>query len=175
MCSLQKLENHLHGNLNLPRCCGCRSQRTCHRVGVSSPVKNVSIARGGRRSEVWVIENIEDFRSELNVESFGNALDVIVLEQREVQRGDAGAEQNVAAGIAAQVETCRERNRRADAWWQGIAILVPKCHVGSCGDRKAFGLDVMSGIARIREGLATRSTEPVRKCPIVAAVGICRV
>ena len=63
------------------------------------------------------LKNVEDFRPELNLESFGNALDVIVLEQEEVQRSDAGTDQNVSAGIAAQVETQRGGDRRADAGW----------------------------------------------------------
>src|SRR5258708_28876718 len=80
-----ELKDNFHRKLNLPRCCGSGSQCTCHGVGGSSPIKNVRISRGGRRSEVRVIQNVEDFRPELNVESFGNALDVIVLEQREVR------------------------------------------------------------------------------------------
>src|SRR5258706_5733759 len=175
MCSLKKLEDLFNRKLDLPRCCSSGSQRTCHRVWGSRPIKNVRISRGGRRSEVRVIENIEDFRSELNVESFGNALDVIVLKQGEIQRGHARTNQYVAAGIAAKVETQRGGNRAPDARRYGIAILVPKCHVGSCGHSKTFGLDVMAGIARIRPGLAARSNEPVWECPIVSAVGICRV
>src|SRR5260370_12606970 len=165
MCSIQNLENPFPGNLNLPRRCGSRGQRTRYRVGASSPIKNVRICRVGRRSEVRVIQNVEDFRSELNVESFGNALDVIVLEQGEVQRCYAGTDQYVASSVAAKVETQREGNRPADARRCGIAILVPKCHVGCGGYSQAFRLDVAPSVAGLPAGLAAPSAHPVHKSP----------
>src|SRR6266436_4391986 len=111
-----KLKDYLHRKLNLPRCCGGGSQRTRYRVGASSPIKNVRISRGGRRSKVWVIENIEDFGAELHVESLRDALDVSVLKQGEIQRGDAWANQNVTSCISPKVEAQREGNWCPDAW-----------------------------------------------------------
>src|SRR5712671_2559323 len=104
MCSLQKLEDHFHGNLNLPRRRGSRGQPARHRVWSSRPIKNIRVRRRGRRSKVWMIENVENLRTELNVESLRDPLYVIVLEQGEIQRCDARTNQDVAPCIAAKVK-----------------------------------------------------------------------
>ena len=51
-----------------------------------------------------MVENVEYFRPKLDVEVLGDAPDVIVLEDRKVQFGQARADQDVTAGIAAQVK-----------------------------------------------------------------------
>ena len=64
---------------------GRRERRSRRVKGV-----RVAVARPWRR-KVWMIKNIEHFYPELDVEVFGNALDVIVFEDREVQSHDARA------------------------------------------------------------------------------------
>ena len=59
-----------------------------------------------------MIENVEDLSAELHVESLRDSLDVIVLEQREVQRSDARAYQNIASRVSAKVETGQGREPR---------------------------------------------------------------
>src|SRR5712691_2929972 len=192
MCSLQQLKNYFHRKLNLPRRCSSCSQRTRYRVGASSPIKNVRICWGGRRSEVRVIQNVEDFRSELNVESFGNTLDVIVLKQREVQRGDAWTNQNIAPGISAKVEAWQSgkptgsvqsrilgvvnRNlvtvRVDQTVRHRVAVRVPESKIWRRWNLETFRLDVPRRIPGLCEGVAAGSTQPVHECPIVAAVCI---
>src|SRR5438270_13095604 len=59
-----------------------------------------------------MIENVEDLSAELHVESLRDSLDVIVLEQREVQRSDSRAYQNIASRVSAKVETGQGREPR---------------------------------------------------------------
>src|SRR5258708_38873867 len=104
MFSLKEQENLFQGNLNPPGRGGSRGQPARHRIWESCSIKNVRVRWRGGRSKVWMIENVEYLRTELNVESLRDTLDVIVLKQREVQRGDAWANQDVAPCIAAKVE-----------------------------------------------------------------------
>src|SRR2546427_7125948 len=166
------LEDDFDCELNFPRCCGGTGQRTSHGVQVSSTIEDVRVRGGGGRSKVDVIQNVEDLRTELHVESLRDPFDVIVFKQREVQRCDARADQNVAAGIAAQVVTQWEGHGSPDAWWHRIAILVPKCHIGSGGYGEALSLNVVRRISGGRKRLAAGPTQPVRKYPIVTAVSI---
>src|SRR5229473_757832 len=167
--STLELKDYLHRKLNLPRCCGGGSQRTRYSVGASSPIENVRIRGVGGGSEVRVIQNVEDFRSELNVESFRNTLDVIVLEQREVQGGDAWTNQNVAPGIAAKVKTWQsweptgsvksrilgvvDRDlvavRVNQTGRHRIAVGIPESKVGRRWNLEALRLDVVRWVPRI--------------------------
>ena len=51
-----------------------------------------------------MVHDIEHLQAKLDVEVFGDLGDAIVLEHGKIQAGDAGANQNVAAGIAAEIE-----------------------------------------------------------------------
>src|SRR6266478_1512923 len=102
--STLELKDYLHRKLNFPCRCSSGRQPTRHRIWGSRPIKNIRVCRRGGRSKVWMIENVEDLGAELNVESLGNSLNVIILEKREVQRCDAWANQDVAPCIAAKVE-----------------------------------------------------------------------
>ena len=84
-----ELKDYLHRKLSLPRRCGCTAQRTSHGIQVSSTIEDVRVRWGGGWGKVGMIENVEDLRAELHIESLRDPLDVIVLEQREVQRCDA--------------------------------------------------------------------------------------
>ena len=122
-----------------------------------------------------MVENIENLRAELHVEPLRDPLDVVVLEQGEVQVRQARADQNITAGVAAEVVTQWKGHRCSDAWRQRIAILVPKCHIRRRGYSEALGFDVVVGVSGVRKGVTAGPTQPVRKCPVVATVGICRV
>jgi len=54
-------------------------------------------------------------------------------------------------------------------------VLVPECQIGSSGYGKTLGLDVIRGVAGIRERPAAWCIQAIRKCPIVTAVRIGRV
>ena len=47
-----------------------------------------------------MIEHVEEFRSELNVEALRNLLDLIVFEQRKIKVPKAGTDQAVSAPIS---------------------------------------------------------------------------
>src|SRR5438132_395868 len=80
-----------------------------------------------------------------------------------------------ADSLAAKVVTQWKGHRCSDAWRQRIAILVPNCHIRRRGYSEALGFDVVVGVSGVRKGVTAGPTQPVRKCPVVATVGICRV
>ena len=51
-----------------------------------------------------MVQNVKDLRAKLNIEMLRDALDVIILEHREIKFGKAGTVQNIAAGIASKIE-----------------------------------------------------------------------
>src|SRR6266851_9406223 len=148
------------------------------RQGCSGGIENVGIAiAGSRGSEVRMIENIEHLDAELDVEVLGDSLDVVVLENREVQTRNTRADQDIAAGISAQVETLQRSGvyGTSDARWLGITIRIPKRGVGSGRDAEALSLDVVARIAGICKHAASRSPQAVRVSKIVAAQRIGRI
>ena len=54
-----------------------------------------------------MIENVEHFSPELDVEIFRDFPDVVVLENREIKIYETRSGQDVAARVAAQIETLR--------------------------------------------------------------------
>ena len=62
-----------------------------------------------------MIENIKHFRAELHVEVLRDSPDLVVLEHGEVQIGDPRTNQDIAARIAAKVETLWKWNRHQGA------------------------------------------------------------
>jgi len=135
-----------------------------------------------------MIENIKHFEAELDVEVLRDSTDVIILEDGEIQGRDAGAGQNVAAGIAAKIEalwkrsierwrlrlSCRSR-RRLRIGWLEIAVLVPEVHVWGGGNDKAVSLDVVAGVTGIGERRASGTAEAVGEGEVVAAQRVGRV
>lgn len=125
-----------------------------------------------------MIENIENFRAELNVESLGNPLDVIVLEQGEVQRSHTWTNQHVASRISSQVEAWQSGEPASSVESRilrivdgdlvavgiyqtpghGIAVCVPESHVGRSRNLETLSLDVVRWIPGIRERLAARAS-----------------
>ena len=118
-----------------------------------------------------MIENIEHFHTELDVEVLRNSADMGVLKDGEVQAGHTRADQNIAAGIAAQVESLQRGgiDRAADARRRGVAVGIPKRRVGSGWYGEALRLDVGGGVAGIGKRCATGSPEAIRVGKIVAA------
>ena len=73
----------------------------------------------------------------------GNALNVVVLKHREVQFGDAGTDNDVATGIAAQVEASQISGSQwtAKAWWRWVTVCsLKKAWLGATGTAKQFVL-----------------------------------
>src|SRR5258708_26244238 len=96
-----------------------------------------------------MIHDIEHLHAELCVEVLRDFLDAIVLEHGEVQIGYSGADNNVAASIAAQI--------------------------GWSGNSEAVGLDIVVGVSGIGKRAATGAAKPVRKSKIVVIERISRV
>src|ERR1700730_14135020 len=118
-----------------------------------------------------MVKNIEHFHAELNVEVLRDFTDVVIFENGEVQAGDSGTDQNIAAGITAQgvalqrggIDCAAETGRR------GAAIGIPKRSDGSGWYAKALRLDVIAGVAGIGGGCASGSAQAVGVGKIVAA------
>src|SRR5258707_2511384 len=175
--AVHELKDYFDGELDLPLWNRRSYQGTRSRTGEGCSVrcKNVGVAvNRAWGSEVRVIENVEHFSAELHVEILRDFFDAVVLENREVQTGYARANQAIAAGIAAKVETLQGSgiDRPWGTRWSGIAIRAPKRRVRSGRNREALGLDVVGRIARIGERLAARPAKPVGICKIVTTVGV---
>jgi hypothetical protein len=86
--------------LNLPRW----GLGRCNEAGITDQlairVKNVSVIERWRK--IGVIDDVKKFRSKLHVESIGNSLDVIVLEDREIQIHQPRSNKRVAAKVSAK-------------------------------------------------------------------------
>src|SRR5215469_149200 len=190
-----RLPNYLDGELNFSRSSGCPRQQTCHTGGRPGGIENIGIIRSHRRAQISVVENIEYLRAELHVEVLRDPANVIVLEDGEVHVHQSRTNQDVAAGITTQVETgirgqpwssvkgwilrVPDNNlvavRVDQAVWHGVAVLVPKRRSRRCGNGETLGFNVVGRISRISQGLASGTTKPVGKSPIVAAVGVGRI
>src|SRR5882672_815991 len=149
-----------------------------------------------RHFEVRMIHNIEEFSSELHIETLRNSLDRLILENGKIQIRRSRSVQEIARGIASKIETCQRRQpswRRVagissdrvtrikgvetvpEAWWRRIAVGVPKSQVGSGRNGKALGLDVVSRISRIDETRAIRGVQSIRKRPVVTVKETLRI
>src|SRR5882762_747529 len=103
-----------------------------------------------------MVEDVEHFSPELDIEIFRDFPDVVVLENREVETHYARADQAVAAGIAPKVKALwksRENGRsgriaRLNGRWQWVAVCIPKRCIGRSRDSEALGLDVIVGVTR---------------------------
>src|ERR1700730_14533811 len=115
------LPDHLHRKLNLPRSGGCRIQQTWSQSpGASVPIKYLTVGCGG--IEIGVIENVENFHSELDVKLFGDSFHVVVLEQRHIQVDEPRAYNAVTSTIAQEVGAGAGDRRTAERDAQGSNI-----------------------------------------------------
>lgn len=103
-----------------------------------------------------MIEDVEDFCAKLDVESFRDALDVVVFEHGEVQRRQTWTCDDVAAGITAQVEASQisRRKRPPKTRWCWITVSVKECLIWRYGYLEALRLYVLE-VSRPRKRLAT--------------------
>jgi hypothetical protein len=106
---LDKLKDEFDRELDLPFRNGRAKQSprspACSSQGRSRSIEEVGIAvtRAWRR-KIGVVQNVEHFCAELDVEVFRDFFDVVVLKNGEVQIRNAGADKDVAARIAAEIE-----------------------------------------------------------------------
>src|SRR5260370_33595255 len=100
----QMLKDDLYRKLTFP--CGCSSsrQQTCLPSICSRRIENIRVVGGCGRSEIGVVENVENLSPELHVEVFRNSLNAVVFEHREVQGCYAGTDLDIATGIAEEAE-----------------------------------------------------------------------
>src|SRR5229473_790891 len=130
--------NQFHRKLDLPRWRLSRCNKPCVGHGVSRRIEYVSVVQG--RGKIRMIHNVEKLGPELRVEAIRDALDVVVLEQREIEVHQSGYDECVPAQISAQCN--------------GI------------GDRETLRLDVADGITRIHRRTATRTGNQVRNVDV---------
>src|SRR6267142_350285 len=138
-------------NLSCRRCCPRQQARI--RIERAARIEDLRICQC-RRSKIRMIQYIENLHAELRIESFRDPFERVVLKKRKVQVGEPWSLQDVAAGIASQIETLREGTPA------GVAVRYVE----------AFGLDVVLGIAGINRGIAAWTSQPVRKVIRVTAV-----
>src|SRR5215469_3522765 len=103
------LEQELERKLNLAWRCNLRRYQTSGRQGSISRSRrreNLIKERGPGKSKIDMIEDIEEFRAEFDVESLGNLGDRRPLENRKIGIGEVGT----ADGVATQI-TKRSRSR----------------------------------------------------------------
>ncbi len=153
------LPNHLYRELDLPRWRRCRGQHSGRAIvgGIlRSPrlVENICIVGYYGQRKVGVVEYIENLGTELNIEGLRNSPDGIVLENREIEVYKARSGDDVASGIASQIETpqiIRIRGSRAAE----SRIAAERCRCIEEGQvrrgrhRKTLSLDVVIGISRV--------------------------
>ena len=113
-----------------------------------------------------MVQDVKYLGAELHVEVLRDAPDVVVLEDGKIQIGDARADQDVSARIAAEVEALQVGKIPALT-----IIRSKKGSIRRSGHGKALGLNVVIGIPGIRQGLASRPAEPIRKSPVVVVLG----
>ena len=118
-----------------------------------------------------MIQNIENFRPELNIEVFRNLLKTNVFENREIQLCCTRANQDVPARIATKIETPQISRRQglSHSGRSRVAIRIEESLAGCEGDRETFGFYVGIDIAWVDERRTSRAAEAAWKCEIVAA------
>src|SRR5882757_295954 len=113
-----------------------------------------------------MVQDVKDLGAELHVEVLRDTPDVVILEDGKVQVGDARTRQDISARIAAEVKALQIGEISALTIVRG-----KKSSVRRSGHGKALGLNVVVGISGIRQGLASRPAEPIRKSPVVVVLG----
>src|SRR6266850_3419466 len=148
-------------NLSCRRCCPRQQARI--RIERAARIEDLRICQC-RRSKIRMIQYIENLHAELRIESFRDPFERVVLKKRKVQVGEPWSLQDVAAGIASQIETLREGTPA------GVAVRCVEGGGWRSRYGEAFGLDVVLGIAGINRGIAAWTSQPVRKVIRVTAV-----
>ena len=90
-----------------------------------------------------MIQDVKDLHAELYVEILRDSLDVVVLEHREVQIGNARAYQDISPGISAQIETLKGSGISSHT------IRVPEGGIRGSRNSKTLRLDVIVGITGV--------------------------
>src|SRR5579872_3035433 len=98
------LPTQLQRELDLPRGCRRRREQAGGSGRSSRGIKYVRVIRHDWYGEVRVVQDIKELRPELHVEVFRNPFHMIVFKHREVQVRCPRPDQDVATGVAAQVE-----------------------------------------------------------------------
>src|SRR6266851_8314448 len=87
-------------------------------------IKSSEVVRG--RSEIGAVENIENFRPELGIETLRDTSHVIVLKNREIQFRKARTNYHVSAQVAAEIRAIlhprRKCGRRVRRPWEISAL-----------------------------------------------------
>ena len=127
-------------------------------------IKDVGIIGKRRRSEVGMIEEIEDFCPELHIEVFRNSSNIVVLKHRKIEFFESRSAQDISASVPPEVETLREYALGR------VAICGIECSGWSRRNRKALSLDVVVRISRIYERFTSGSVRSIRDIPCIAAI-----
>src|SRR6266404_2887568 len=90
-----KLKHDLDSKLNFAGGRGSSRQQTRHACPSSRRIENVSVIGRCGRSEVGVVENVENLSPELHVEGFRDSLYAGFFDHREVQGCYAGTDQDI--------------------------------------------------------------------------------
>src|ERR1700724_2893657 len=77
-----------------------RGQLTRNAGRCSRRIENVGVIGEYRHGEVGVIQDIEELRPELHIETFRNPPDIVILEKGKIQVRNSWSDQDVATGIA---------------------------------------------------------------------------
>src|SRR3989442_11287660 len=128
-----RLERQLQSELNLAGSCGGSDQLSRRRNGREALIEKLGHGSIGYL-EIRMVENVEEFRPELEVKSFA---DLGVLNQRQVEVANARPDYTVASGIAQPRSLCR--------WHRGAPRIRSD---------KTLRLDVVVGIAGVNRILA---------------------
>src|ERR1700737_2484941 len=100
ICMRNRLPNQLQRKLNLARWRLGRSNQSSVANPLARRVEDISVIQRWR--EICVIEDIEKLRAELNVKSVGDALDIVILENRKIKVHKPGSNQSVPAEVSTQ-------------------------------------------------------------------------
>src|SRR5258707_2184759 len=135
-----------------------------------------------------MIDNVEHFDPELDIEILGDSPDVIVLEHREVETGNSGTDQDIATSVAAEVEAHQGRYAAsrpprivrirdcAESRRVGVAIGVPERQIRSGRKLEALSsADIVGGVPGIDAASTSGTAEAIRISKIVTTIGVCRI
>src|ERR1700730_5645329 len=173
---LPRLKNDFDGELYF----SCRragsGQCASDAGGVPVTKEDVRVVGRHRRRKISMVQEVKNLRAELHVEILGDLADVIIFEHREVHFRSARAGQDVAAGVATQIEaaqiTWKDRcplwcRICRCAWYKGIAVGIEKCLTGSNGAAKPLGFNVVLNVAGIDRRIASGPAQAIGKIPII--------
>ncbi len=152
--STRYLPSELQRELNLPRWDLQSSELTKATYRLSIPVEGLKVVKRWR--EVGVVENIEELRSELDIEVFRNFGNFSVLNHGEIHIEQPWPYDGVAPQVTKQVEAAKRWQSltlRSDSrsvlsdWRRWIAVGVEEGLVGCLGIDEAGWIDVLEAAA----------------------------